>query len=89
MTSETNYWSVYTSRVKIALGQADDVLPILETLARDNPEHSETLYALSLAYAALDQPEKARATLLGAIDSIPDNHPWMVRLRNEWKRSLQ
>ncbi len=89
-TGETNYWAVlYASRVRIELGQADDVLPTLETLARDDPEHAETLYALSLAYATLGRPGQAREPLLAAIDSIPDNHPWMVRLRDEWKRSQQ
>ena len=86
----TNYWeTLYAGRVEIALGRADDVLPILETLARDNPEHAETLYALSLAHATLGRLETARETLLAAIDVIPENHPWMVRLRDEWKRSLR
>lgn len=89
-TSESNFWGLlYAQRVKIALGQAAEALPTLESLAIENPEHGEVLYTLSLAYAALDQAENARETLGAAIKSIPENHPWMVLLRTEWEGSLR
>ena len=83
---EANYWALlYAHRIEIMLGEVDEALAALESLAVDNPEHGETLYALHLAYAAAGQVEKAREILVAAIDSIPDNHPWMVRLRDEWQ----
>ena len=80
-TGDVNFWALlYAQRIKIAQGQASEALPTLEALAAENPEHAETLYALHLAYAALGRDEKAHETLIAAISSIPDNHPWMVRL---------
>jgi tetratricopeptide (TPR) repeat protein len=55
----TYFWvRLYAQRVKIALGQARDALPALETLAAENPEHNEILDALAQARAAIDSAEK-------------------------------
>lgn len=88
-TGEADYWAVlHASRVQIALGRAGAVLPTLETLAADNPEHAETLYALSRAYAALEQVEKSREALRAAFDAVPEDHPWMAFLRDKWRGLL-
>ncbi len=83
----SNYFAaLYAQRAKIAQGQSGEALPVLESLAAENPEHAETLDALSRAYAALGRSEAARATLDRAIDSIPDDHPWLTLLRDRWER---
>ena len=89
--SGSNYfWAVlYDQRIKIASGRAGDALPVLEEYAKTNPEHAETLYALSHAYSSLGRSEEAHDTLVRAIESIPDNHPWMTRLRDEWELLLK
>ncbi len=88
-TGELNYWAtLYSLRVKIERGQADEVLSQLEQLAGANPEHAETLYTLSLAYEASGRHVDAKSMLRKAVDTIPENHPWMDRLRREWRRLL-
>ena len=89
-TGESDYWAIlYSLRVRIEEGQADEVLSQLEQLAGANPEHAETLYTLSLAYEATGRHVDAKRMQRTAIDSIPENHPWMDRLRREWRRLLQ
>ena len=88
-TGESNYWAtLYSLRLKIERGQVDEVLSQLEQLAGANPEHSETLYTLSLAYETSGRLVDAKRMLRRAVDAIPENHPWMDRLRREWHRLL-
>jgi tetratricopeptide (TPR) repeat protein len=86
---DTYFWSVlYAQRVRVARGEAGVALPILEGLASDNPEEPETLHALSEAYRAVGRHKKAGDALAEAVRVIPDNHPWMVRLKKEWSAIL-
>ena len=87
--NDSYFWALlYAQRVNIASGQAEEALAILEGLVEENPDHAETLYGLSLAYAALDLEEKSRQTLAAAIESIPEDHPWMERLARWWSQLL-
>jgi tetratricopeptide (TPR) repeat protein len=86
---DSYFWAIlYDQRIKIAVGEAEKALYVLEGLMVDNPDHSETHYALSLAYQSLGRKDKARETLSEAIESIPENHPWMGRLKKDWKKML-
>jgi tetratricopeptide (TPR) repeat protein len=88
-TDNTYFWAIlYDQRIKIAVGEAEEALYDLEGLLVDNPDHAETLHALSLAYRSLGKKEKARETLSEAINAIPENHPWMGRLKKDWETLL-
>lgn len=89
-TGDGNFWArLYSLRVQVATGDAALALPMLSGLLTANPEHAEVLHALSEAYAALDQHELADDALLQAIEVIPDDHPWMTRLRDRWMNSIR
>lgn len=90
ISSGANFWAtLYSQRVRISNGNAKETLPILDNLYQENPEHAELLYALSQAYDALNQTEKAQTYLKEAIDVIPDDHPWMLSLKVKWQDHLR
>jgi len=88
-TDNSVYWAtLYSLRVKTALGAADESSMMLEGLAIENPEHPETLHALANARLASGDSVGARVALQQATMAIPENHPWMERLRENWNRQL-
>jgi len=89
-TGVQDFWArLYTLRVRVAAGEAAEALPLLEVLRIDNPEHAEVLHALSEAYAALEHDQDAHDARDRAMAVIPDDHPWMTRLHDEWGHSVQ
>ncbi len=84
-----DFWTLlYSLRVRVATGRAREALPQLLQLAAENPEHAETLHALSEALAASGRAEESRQALAVAITSIPPGHPWMTRLQQKWSEDL-
>lgn len=84
------YWTaLYAQRVRVARGEPEVAIPILEGLAEDNPEEPETLHALYEAYAAVGRSEDARDILREAVRVIPENHPWRGRLKEAWSAILR
>ena len=88
-TGEYLYWErLYNARLQVARNRPAEALAILEPLLAGNPEHAETLHAAALAHAVRGDTATARDLLETAIRVIPDNHPWMTRLKTVWRKTL-
>jgi tetratricopeptide (TPR) repeat protein len=84
---------LYVQRYLVAVGRAAAAVNPLESLARENPENVEVLYALALAYRGVGRQVEAETVLRDAIRAIPDGHPtlgpWRVPLGatlQQWTR---
>ncbi len=80
---------IFGARLRIAVGQGAEVLPTLESAARENPEHIELLYALASAYAGVGRFPEAVRTLQEAISAIPEECPYFRTREPRWRRQLE
>lgn len=84
-----DFWTLlYSLRVAVATGGAGEALPQLRQLAAENPEHAETLHALSQALTASGRTAESRQALVAAVASVPPGHPWLTRLQRQWSQAL-
>jgi tetratricopeptide (TPR) repeat protein len=80
---------IFGARLRIEVGQGAEVLPTLESAARENPEHIELLYALASAYAQLARFPEAVRTLQEAMAAIPEECPYFRAREPRWRRQLE
>lgn len=72
-SAEQLRWVEQLARLKVELGQTDELVQVFRERQKSNPESIEPLLALALIYRQADKYEERRAVLMEASRKQPDN----------------
>ncbi|MBU24210.1 MAG: hypothetical protein CL476_14075 [Acidobacteria bacterium] len=87
---EYNFFAtLYTIRLAIAAGQAEDAIAPLEQALSEDPDNIEVLQTLGQAYAAVGRIDDAARVLSDALAAIPDGSQFFRHLVAPWTRQLE